>query len=169
MCKNQNFMQSISVTCFGGQGHISSICQTLYGDNLPWASLIFISFSGFGLISWSQPQWKVGIFQVIIEVRFFKEDNLCGANETYHYLYPSPPPHTKGGGVLKSLCQSGRVSDCVCLVSPEPLNHFFTKSGTVVYYHQAMCHAKKLVHHLQCQGHSEHLHNQNMTIFYYIF
>ena len=35
----------------------------------------------------------------------------------------------------------------------------------VVYYHEAMCHAEKLVHHLQCQGHSKGLYNQNMTIF----
>ena len=38
----------------------------------------------------------------------------------------------------------------------------------VVYYHEAMYHAEKLVHYLQCQGHSEGLYNQNMTIFYYI-
>ena len=25
----------------------------------------------------------------------------------------------------------------------------------VVYYHEAMCHAEKLVHYLQYQGHSE--------------
>ena len=35
----------------------------------------------------------------------------------------------------------------------------------VVYYHEAMCHVEKLVHYLQCQGHSEGLHYQNMTIF----
>ena len=35
----------------------------------------------------------------------------------------------------------------------------------VVYHHEAKCHAGKLVHYLQCQGHSEDLHNQNMTIF----
>ena len=34
----------------------------------------------------------------------------------------------------------------------------------VVYYHKAMCHEQKLVHYLQCQGHSEGLYNQNMTI-----
>ena len=36
----------------------------------------------------------------------------------------------------------------------------------VVYYDEVMCHAEKLVHHLQCQGHSEGVYNQNMTIFY---
>ena len=35
----------------------------------------------------------------------------------------------------------------------------------VVYYHEAMCHAEKLVHYRQSQGHSEGLYNQNMTIF----
>ena len=40
-------------------------------------------------------------------------------------------------------------------VSPELLNHFFfTKRGMVVYYHEAICHAEKLVHYLECQGHS---------------
>ena len=35
----------------------------------------------------------------------------------------------------------------------------------VVYYHEAMCHAEKLFHYLQCQGDSEGLLNQDMTIF----
>ena len=39
----------------------------------------------------------------------------------------------------------------------------------VVYYHKAMCHVEKLVHYLQCQGCSEGLCNQNMTVFYYTF
>ena len=38
----------------------------------------------------------------------------------------------------------------------------------VVYYHKAMCHVEKLVHYLQCQGHSKGLYNQNITIFYYV-
>ena len=28
----------------------------------------------------------------------------------------------------------------------------------VVYYHEAMCHAEKLLHYLQCQGHSKDLY-----------
>ena len=39
----------------------------------------------------------------------------------------------------------------------------------VVYFHEAMCDAGKLVHYLQCQDHSEGLYNKNTTIFYYIF
>ena len=35
----------------------------------------------------------------------------------------------------------------------------------VVYYHEAMCHAEKLVHYLQCQSHSQVLYNQHMIIF----
>ena len=42
---------------------------------------------------------------------------------------------------------------------------FFTKLSMVVYNHEAMCLAVKLVHYLQCQGHSEGLYNQNITIF----
>ena len=34
----------------------------------------------------------------------------------------------------------------------------------VVYYHESVFHAEKLVHYLQCQGHSEGLYNQNMII-----
>ena len=34
----------------------------------------------------------------------------------------------------------------------------------VVQHHQPKCHAEKLVHCDQCQGHSEGLYNQNMTI-----
>ena len=62
------------------------------------------------------------------------------------------------------------MPDHVHSVSPEPLNLFFnffflTKLGVMVYYHEVMCHAEKLGHYLQCQGHSEDLHNQNMTVF----
>ena len=68
-----------------------------------------------------------------------------------------------------STCHPVRVFDFVRTISPEPLNHiFFTKLCMVVYYHEAMCHAEKLVHYFQCQGHSKGLYNQNMT-FYYIF
>ena len=47
--------------------------------------------------------------------------------------------------------------------------HFVTKPGMVMQRHKPECHAQKLVHCLQCQGHSEGLYNQNMTIFYCIF
>ena len=62
------------------------------------------------------------------------------------------------------------VSDHVCSVSPGLLNHFIfvTKLDMMVYYHEAMCHAEKLVHCLQCQGHSEGLYNQNITILLYL-
>ena len=35
----------------------------------------------------------------------------------------------------------------------------------VAYYPEAECHAEKVVHYLQCQGHSEDLYDQNVTIF----
>ena len=60
------------------------------------------------------------------------------------------------------------MSDHVCSVSPETLNHFFDVPnlvGMAVCYHEVMCHVKKIVHFLQCQGHSEGLCNKNMTIF----
>ena len=34
----------------------------------------------------------------------------------------------------------------------------------LVYYHEAMCHAERLVHYL-CQGHTKGLYDQNETIF----
>ena len=37
--------------------------------------------------------------------------------------------------------------------------------GMVVYYQEVMCHEEKLVHYLQCQGHSEGLHNENIDYF----
>ena len=71
-------------------------------------------------------------------------------------------------GITLSFCSSVRVSDRVHSVCPELLNHlknfFFTKLGMVVYYHEVMCHAGKLVHYLQCQSDREGLYNQNMTI-----
>ena len=42
---------------------------------------------------------------------------------------------------------------------------FYSRFGMVVYYYEAMCHAEKLVHSLQCQGHSEGFYQQNLTIF----
>ena len=38
-----------------------------------------------------------------------------------------------------------------------------------MYYHEAMCHAEKLVHYLKCQGHSEPLYNDKKDYFYDIF
>ena len=35
----------------------------------------------------------------------------------------------------------------------------------VVYDHEAMCPVKKMVHYLQCQGHSKGLYDQYVTIF----
>ena len=42
--------------------------------------------------------------------------------------------------------------------------HFVSKSGMVMQHHKPECHAEKLVHCVQYQGHSEGLYNQNMTI-----
>ena len=43
-------------------------------------------------------------------------------------------------------------------------NHFDTKLGMVMQHHELECYAEKLVRCLQCQGHSEGLYNQTMTI-----
>ena len=44
------------------------------------------------------------------------------------------------------------------------VNVFVTKHGIVMQHHKPKCHAEKLVHCVQCQGHSEGLYNQNMSI-----
>ena len=67
-----------------------------------------------------------------------------------------------------NVCPDDIFSMCpiVSAQYPEPLNHFYfgTKLVMVVYYHEAMCHAEKLVHYPQCHGHNEGLYHQNMTI-----
>ena len=52
----------------------------------------------------------------------------------------------------------------VCLDIFWTTGHFVTKPGMVMQCHKPECHAEKLVHCVQCQGHSEGLYNQNMTI-----
>ena len=42
--------------------------------------------------------------------------------------------------------------------------HVVTKFGMVMQHHEPECHAEKLVHCPQCQGHSEGLYNRNMII-----
>ena len=42
--------------------------------------------------------------------------------------------------------------------------HFVTKPGIVMHHHKPDCHAKKLIHCVQCQGHSKGLYTQNITI-----
>ena len=38
------------------------------------------------------------------------------------------------------------------------------KPGIVMQHYKPKCHAEKLVHYVQCQGHGAGLCNQNMTI-----
>ena len=42
--------------------------------------------------------------------------------------------------------------------------YFVAKPGMVMQHHTPECHAEKLDHYVQCQGHSDGLYNQNMTI-----
>ena len=54
-----------------------------------------------------------------------------------------------------------------CLSETYLLNHRTScyQPGMIMQHHKPECHAEKLVHCVQCQGHSEDLYNQNMTIF----
>ena len=59
-----------------------------------------------------------------------------------------------------NVCLDDIISVCLIMSAQYLLNRsiffiFFTKLGMVVYYHEAICHAGKLVHYLQYQGHSE--------------
>ena len=72
-----------------------------------------------------------------------------------------------------NVCPDDMFSVCVIVSAQYLLNHstifFYTKLGMVVYYNESMCHAEKLVHYPQCQGHSEGLYNLHMNIFYCVF
>ena len=72
--------------------------------------------------------------------------------------------HSKGKNV--SECPDDIFSVCPIVSAQYLLNYstIFDQIWYGVYYHQAMCLAEKLVHHLQCQGHSKGLYNQSMTI-----
>ena len=66
-----------------------------------------------------------------------------------------------------NVCPDDIFSMCLIVSALYLLNcstTFVIKLGVVMYYHEAMCHAEKLVHYFQCQGHSEGLTKQNMTI-----
>ena len=64
------------------------------------------------------------------------------------------------------ISQSVILSMCPILSGRYLLNHstIFNKLVMVVYYQEVECQAEKLVHYLQCQGHSEGLYNWNTTI-----
>ena len=131
-----------------------------------WDFSGFSWISGFRCISGSN---KNG-FGMHFEVEFspFRIQTLAWSHAWFCFLYtPPPPPPTPntGGGISESLCSSVCLSDHVRSVSPEPLNHFkkfFTRLCIVMYYHEVMCYVEKLVHYLQCQGHS-------CDYLYYIF
>ena len=69
-----------------------------------------------------------------------------------------------------NVCPDDIFSMCPIVSTQYLLNRstifFLTKLGMVMmYYYEVVCLAKKLVRYLQCQGYSEGLYNQNMTIF----
>ena len=44
------------------------------------------------------------------------------------------------------------------------MEHFVTKPGMAIQHHKLECHVEKMVHCVQCPGHSKGLYNQNMII-----
>ena len=97
------------------------------------------------------------------EVLFFMDHNHNMLLLFFLYL---PPPYKYRGvhlihfvHLVFCLCVWFCLDDISWTAQP-----FLTKLGMVVYYHESVFHAEKLVHYLQCQGHSEGLYNQHMTI-----
>ena len=69
-------------------------------------------------------------------------------------------------GITLSVCSSMSLIVSAQYLLNRSTNFFFSiKLGMVVYYHEAMCLLENLVHCFQCQGHSEGVYNQNVTIF----
>ena len=90
----------------------------------------------------------------------WKWSNFMRDGHELQHVQP-PPPINMGGGEgyigitlpgCPSVCPSLCVSYFVRTISPAPLNHFLTKLGMMVYYHEVECHAEKSVHCLQCQS-----------------
>ena len=130
-----------------------------------------VSVSSCWLCRWSEDLW---VFDKMSSSR----TSTCRTVLHQHLAYynPSPPKKKKkntkgwGGGVtLESLHSSVRLSICLCVrLCPLSISWtaepFLTKLGMLVYYHGMECHVEKLVHCLQCQGHTNGLQSQNMTI-----
>ena len=63
-----------------------------------------------------------------------------------------------------NVCPDDIFSVCPIVSAQYPLN-FSTFFFMVVCYREAMCHPEKLVVYFECQGHSEGVYNQYMTVF----
>ena len=65
-------------------------------------------------------------------------------------------------GLLRSMSRSQRRFKILVNVCPDNIfwttKHFVTKPGMVMQLHKPKCHAEKLVHLDQCQGHSKGLY-----------
>ena len=93
--------------------------------------------------------------------------------KAFLFLHPHPTPaNLRGGGVYQNSSVRLSIYPSVLFARPimlaqcllnrttiKKIFFFFTKLGMVVYYHEMMCHVRKIVHYLQCQGHSEDLYN----------
>ena len=87
--------------------------------------------------------WKKGItaFKVRSQERFKMSGNVCPDD-----IFSMCPI------VSAQYLLNCSTIFCVC-----------AELGMVVYYHEVICHAQKLVHSLECQGHSEGLNIENVT------
>ena len=56
------------------------------------------------------------------------------------------------------------VSECCPDNIFRTTEHFVAQPGRLMQHHRPKCHAEKLVHRVQSQGHSEGLFNQNIAI-----
>ena len=65
-------------------------------------------------------------------------------------------------GITPSVCHPFHMS-AQYLLNCSTIFCVCAELGMVVYYHEVICHAQKLVHSLECQGHSEGLNIENVT------
>ena len=66
------------------------------------------------------------------------------------------------------VCLSVHLSICPSLSGQYLLNCstiFFYQTWYGGVLHEVVCHAEKLIHYLQCQGHSKGLYNQSMSFY----
>ena len=117
--------------------------------------------------------WRAYVNKIWLFLLVYHINSRSVCNQTLFYHKASLAKVSCGKmGLLCTRSRSQqmfKLSVCLNVSAQYLLNHstffFFTKLCMVVYYHEVMCRAEKLVHYFQCQGHSRGLYNQNITVF----
>ena len=111
-------------------------------------------------LSWSFPEicWR-GWVRVDIQVG----PHCCSEPVSYAAIEEDGT----SGLVIEVFDDLDKVCTDVVLLHGCPQSCMPNLVEAFLYYHKVMCHAEKLVHHLQCQGHSEGLKSK-YDCFYYL-